>query len=327
MSRTLQQRIVRSKATFPVTVVISLLLWLTGLQWPMEGDAVLAGWWGMANCPVWLVEGGSLMLCLLAMFLLAQLNNAFLLVGHRSTLHTSFFLLLWSSMPAFSHSLGGNLFFGSLAASIFLLFHTYQGGIPVGEVFFLFLFLGAGSLVEMPVLCLIPLLYAGLYAFRVLNTRTFCAGLLGLLLPYWILFTYAFCVDEMALFGAWWQALGQLLVWNYAGVSLSGWLLVGYLIVLFLYCVSYVAINGRRYKIRTRLFLLFLAWWTFFGLLLWMLLPLAWDTLVAIPLLGASLLAGHTFVNSSTRMSNVVFLSISVCLVLMSVYNCVWTLW
>ena len=95
MPQRLQQRIIKSKITFPLMVILALLLWITGIKWPLTEEILFTGWWGTFSLPAWVVEGGNLLLCSVAAYLMAELNNSYALVGHRSTLHTSFLLLLW----------------------------------------------------------------------------------------------------------------------------------------------------------------------------------------------------------------------------------------
>lgn len=326
MSQRLQQRIIKSKITFPLMVILALLLWIVGIEWPLTEEISLTGWWGTFNLPAWVVEGGNLLLCSVAAYLMAELNNSYALVGHRSTLHTSFLLLLWVSLPLSCHSLTGNLFLVCLLWSILFLFRCYQVVLP-GEVAHLFFFIGISSLIQFPIVVFIPFLYAALLIFKALSIRTFCASLIGLLLPYWLLFAHAFWHGQMELFFAPWQSFRQSFVWDYSTISTSNWLTMGYTALLFLYSGSYVLTNGHRYKIRTRLFLFFLFWWSLFALLLWVLNPSAWSALAATPIIGVSILSGHVFAHSSTRVSNILFLVALVLLIVLSVYGSVWMLW
>lgn len=325
MSHTLYQRIIKSKAAFPIVGAVALALWLAGVHWPLDTPSPLVGWWGSMVCAAWMQEGACLLLCLLSVFLLAGLNNA-CLAGRHSSLHASFFMLLWAAFPSFSHSVGGNVFLVFLIGILSLLFGCYQLSYPMGRVFFLFASVGLAGLVEAAVVWLVPLLYAALYVFRALSLRSFCAGVLGLALPCWVFFTYTFCADRMELFTAWSASFGELFSWDYSGCPLSEILLAGLMVLLFLYGIGYVVMAGRGYKIRTRLFLLFLVWWSFFGLMLWALFPVAWNRMVAVPVLGISLLSGHVFMNTSTRMSGIFFMLVWLLLLGLAVYNCVWIL-
>lgn len=317
-----QQRIIKSKITFPLTVILALLLWTAGIEWPLTEEISLTGWWGTFNLPAWVVEGGNLLLCSIATYLMAELNNSYSLVGHRSQFHSSFFLLLWISLPLACHSLIDNLLAVSLLWAVSFLFRCHQAALP-SEVAHLFFFVGISCLIQSPIAVLIPLLYATLLVFKALSVRTFCASLIGFLLPYWILFVYAFCHEQTELFFAPWQAFRQLFVWDYNTISTSNWLTVGFTSLIFLYSGSYVLMNGHRYKIRTRLFLFFLFWWSLFALLLWVLNLSVWSA----PIIGVSILAGHAFAHSSTRISNILFLVALVLLISLSVYSSLWMLW
>ena len=82
-SKHLQQHIIKSKATFPVTVVLALLIWTVGVQWPLDSDTHIASWWWEGiYCPVWTIELTNLICCGYTVFLLANLNEIYSLSGN-----------------------------------------------------------------------------------------------------------------------------------------------------------------------------------------------------------------------------------------------------
>lgn len=327
MSRTLQQRMIKAKTTFPVMAVFALLLWCVGAGWPLDAQGVLSGWWGTVASPAWVVEGANLLLCLLALYLLAELNNAYSLVGRRTMLHGLFFLLLWVSVPWTSHCVEANLLLCLLLMAVGSLFGGYQQRNAVGSLFSLFLFIGLGSLLCLPVLLLVPLLYVAAWFFQSLSVRSFFAGLMGLLCPYWVLFVYAFCSDRLELFATLFSSFFPSFFSGYADIPLLSWIVWGCSLLLFVGSLGFVMYRYGRYKIRTRLFLAFLLWWVFAVSLLWVVVPSSGGLLL--PLLSASVgvLAGHLFSTSFTRASNISFLVVLWCLIGLSVYSCLWMHW
>lgn len=327
MSHRLQQRIIKAKTTFPVMAVFALLLWCLGVEWPLDGETSISGWWGELACPVWLVEGANLMLCLLALYLLAELNSAYSLVGRRTMLHGLFFLLLWVAAPFASHCVEANLMLCCLLVSISQLFGSFQQRQASVSLFTLFLFVGLGSMVCLPVWVLVPWLFIASWFFQSLSMRSFFAGLMGFLWPYWVLFVYAFCADRLEIFANLFHSLVPSLLSGYEMVSPMAWTLWGGAWVLFFGSLGYVLYHYGRYKIRTRLFLAFLLWWTLAVGLLWILVPSAGHLLLPLFFACVGLLAGHLFSFTHTRASNICFLGVLVWLVMLSVYSCVWMRW
>src|SRR3712207_8224994 len=94
---------------------------------------------------------------------------------------------------------------GDLAAiasliSIFFLFNSYQKSHAASDLYYSFLFIGAGSLLfpQLTFFSVLWLLEA--QRFQSLNLRSFCAAILGWMTPYWLLFGHAFFYDRMELF-------------------------------------------------------------------------------------------------------------------------------
>lgn len=327
MSRTLQQRMIKAKTTFPVVAVFALLFWCVGVEWPLDSQVTLSGWWGAVIFPAWVMEGINLLLCLLALYLLAELNNAYSLVGRRGMLHGLFFLLFWTSVPFASHCVEANLTLCCLLGSMGSLFKSFQQRHASAALFSMFLFLGLGSMVCLPVLGLVPLLYVATWYFQSLTVRSFFAGLMGLAWPYWVLFVYAFCVGRLEVFADLFRPFFPSLLSGYAVVSPISWMLWSVTLLLFFGCLGYVLYHYGRYKIRTRLFLIFILWWTFSIAVLWVLVPMSSHVLSPLLYASAGLLAGHLFSFSFTRVSNICFLVVLLFLVALSVYSCVWMLW
>ncbi|MBQ8866326.1 MAG: hypothetical protein IJ013_01200 [Bacteroidaceae bacterium] len=327
MSQHLQQRIIKAKTTFPVMAVFALLLWCLGVEWPLDADVVLSGWWGTLAAPMWAVEGANMLLCLIALYMMAELNSAYSLVGRRTMLHGLFFLLMWVAAPWVSHCVEANLLLCFLLATVGNLFDGYQQRHGVGALFGLSAFVGLGSLLCPPVLLLVPLLYVSAWFFQSLSVRSFLAGLMGLLWPYWVLFVFAFCADRMELFATFFSTFLPPFFSGYTHVPFLAWVLWGSSLLLSAGSLGFVLYRYGRYKIRTRLFLAFLLWWTFLVALLWIVAPSVGKLLSPLLFASVGLLAGHLFSFTRTRASNICFLGVLVWLVMLSVYSCVWMRW
>ncbi|MBR5803389.1 MAG: hypothetical protein IKY31_03485 [Bacteroidaceae bacterium] len=326
MPQYLQQRIIKAKTTFPLMMVFALLLWFMGIEWPLNSMTTISGWWGNISCPTWITEGANLLLCLYILYQLAEVNNAYSLVKRRTMLHGIIFMLLWVSAPFSCHSIEANLLLCSLLTSISFLFRSFQQRESSVEIFNLFLFLGLSSVIALPTLCLIPLFYMAMWFFQSLSIRSFFAGLIGILWPYWILFVYALSADKLPLFTDLFDSFTHAMG-HYADIPLMAWVLYGVSLVLFICSFAYISYQYGRYKIRTRLLLSFLLWWTFFMMVMWILFPLSYALFFPILFMSVSILAGHLFSHTTTRLSSILFLVVSAILVSITIYSNLWILW
>lgn len=321
MNHTLQQRIIKSKATFPVTVVLALLLWLTGVQWPLDSSIPISGWWGNVSCPAWAIESVNLVCYGYTVYLLADLNAVYSLLGRRSTLHCSIFLLLWAAFSSFGHTLEEHLTLSFLLSGISCLLRCYQDSMPVRQTFALFLLTGLNSLFCPAVLWYVPFLYIVLSLFKGMNSRTFFAGLSGLLLPYWFLFVYLFYTDMTGVFRSFWNSFPEIGHIHFSGFSVKEWAVSGLALLLLVSGSVYMELNSYRDKIRTRLFLHTFLWLSLYSIALSLFHTEGCRTWMIPVLLGASLLGGHMYSLSSTRFSNYSFIIVSLLLLLTSVYS------
>lgn len=326
MSHRLQQRIIKAKTTFPVMAVFALLLWCLGVEWPLDGETSISGWWGELACPVWAMEGGNLLLCVFTVYMLAELNNVFSLIGRRSTLHCALFLLFCAAFPAFGHNPTALSLFACFTVALYSLCHCYQRRLAVQAAAWLFFALGLGSLSFPPILLFAPFFFFAMWVLQGLSPRTFFAGLIGLLLPYWFFFTWAFLTDRLSLFLQMGQAFIPAHGAGYAVVPLQVWLVMGWAVLVFVGSTAYVVLNGYKNKIRTRMFLHTHLWLVAYALLWWVLFPSACVALSVPVLSGVCVLAAHAAVLSDSRMSNVLFVIALLALSLITVSN-VWMLW
>ena len=158
------------------------------------------------------------------------------------------------------------------------------------------------SVWEVELLILVPLLWPcqALY-FRHLTWRNFIAGLLGCMMPYWIILGWwtfyghpemmltHFAIDEGVV------GLGELSIWSLAYITL--WFIIG---------AVYFLRNNFLDNIRIRMLYYFFC---FMGTMLLILLLVfhAWrDVFEALYIVCAAPLAAHYVAHTSSKVSNVV---------------------
>ncbi|MCR5820437.1 MAG: hypothetical protein K6F94_05780 [Bacteroidaceae bacterium] len=165
MTRRLQNRISESMLTLPVVLTLTLLAW-TCYGWTLSGGLAL----------------GSV---LLVSYLNLEADAKCGLLRIRSHMIPAVWLMLVAIVPPF-HSLSpaviAVLF---LALTIYSLFLTGEKLEPVGYTFRVGLYLSLASLAWPPAFLLLPLiLWSQMIFLRTMTLRSFCALLLGCLLPY-----------------------------------------------------------------------------------------------------------------------------------------------
>ncbi len=176
-------RIARSSVTLPVAAVLTTLLW-----WLPQGGyslPYLLGWGVCATAVLFIIEMAA--------------QNALLRV--RSRMVSSFFLLLMA-VCGFLHELcPGLLVQLSLIASLYSLLRTCEKARPELDAFHSYLFLSLGSLAWPPLVCLSPvLLCVQVFLFRSLSLRSFCAAVMGLLVPYVFWISVLFVMGDISPF-------------------------------------------------------------------------------------------------------------------------------
>ena len=165
-----QYELATGRATLPVTIIICLIMYSITYQ---EKTDLLS-----------LAIHGAIVYCLI------ELNTTFSLIRTRTTLHAAIFLFFLSGLPflhTYSHEQWIPLLF---TVSFSYLFRSYESVYAPIPVFHCFLCLGISSFLLPQVLYFVPLIYFYMIGLRAFTLRTFFAGLIGLLVPYWIALAY-----------------------------------------------------------------------------------------------------------------------------------------
>lgn len=294
-------RLCSSAATLPVAAILALMAWFAG--------------------------GGTDWMCLLCGALsaavLLEMNNAFAIMGQRTTLPVSLFLCLWAA--TFTLHPGNTASILQLLSLIVLwtIMRCYQDNGAVGGVFLLFLLTGVGSMFWAQTLWAVPGIYLTLAIFRALCPRTFFAGLAGLLMPYWVVSCLSLCMESLTEV---WQtplrAVTDFAPIDYGAISVSRWVLLGYVAVLSAVGIADSLMNGHRDKLRTRSFLRLLMWLQLACFVFLLCQPCHFDTVLALMLAPCAILAAHLFCTApSTRAARIFFFTSVVLLLVIIVCN------
>lgn len=313
-NKRLQQRITGGRFTLPVAVLLSVAGWLVNnlfLPAPVCGEStyplarLVADW----DEGTRLASLSDFLLYALMGYLLIELNNRFALIRMRASFQTAVYFLLIAVCPMMHRFCVSDVAALCFLCSLFFLFATYQHPRPAGYMFHSLAFVGLGSLFLPQLTLFVPLYWLGAYSFQSFTFKSFLGGLLGWSLPYWFLFAHAYYHGEMSLFYAPFAELVQFRSPDFSVVSLTDVLTAGYLFVLFAVSAVHCFVAGYEDKIRTRAYLQHLILFTFCLLLYTALQPSFFLQVLPLLVICTSILAGHLLVLTTSRMSNLFFIT------------------
>lgn len=134
----LQNKVSDSKLSLPITSVYAIGVWvLAGL--------IQEAWWIQFGCFT------------LSVYLMAVLNNSNALIRIHSRMVSCSFIILTCTACFLFASLHEAVCTMLMAATYVVLFQTYQDKEAPGLTFYSFLLLGLSSLVDIQIICLLPL--------------------------------------------------------------------------------------------------------------------------------------------------------------------------
>lgn len=328
-NRRFQNQIAAGRLTLPAAILISVACWiLAAILLPdlkiQPNDYPL---WKSINelgIPTWVSRFSSFILYSIIGYFLIELNNSFAIIRMRASVQTAIYFLLISVCPSIHILYMGDLAAVAFLISLFFLFKSYQQVQSSASIFHAFVFLGIGSVLFPQLAFFVPVFWIGAYNFQSLHPKSFFASLIGLSLPYWFLLGHAFYYGQIELF---YQPFQELVTFTPMHFNLEPRQIatLGYLLVLFIASSGHCLAAGYEDKIRTRSYLHFLIFVNFCIFVFIGLQPELGVHLLPLLLIGVSILAGHLFVLTNSRTSNVFFIFALVGLFILFGFN-IWTL-
>jgi hypothetical protein len=278
---------------------------------------VLAGlfqgqWWVQFACFV------------LSALLVMRINSKNLLIRiYSRSVSVAFIFLSCTAVFLFPSWTGGLVQLCCIAA-LMLLFDSYQDPTAVGNAYYAFLLLGVSSMFDATIIFYLPLLWIMMKIIAyTLSWRTFLASLLGLATPYWFMSGWLM-----------WQKNGDLhaiislfavqdilqFPFDFSAVPLSYQLIMAFTTLLMVIGSMHFVHSSFRDKIRVRQIYYGFITLGIYSLAILVLQPhneLAMRMLI----LAASPLIGHYWALTNSRISNIIFITITVTLVVLTAFN------
>lgn len=315
----LQNKVARSEATLPVCIATAAILW-----WLPRRDFYLPDVLGFG-------------LCLLTAYVVMETNARQHLIRIRTRLMTCVWLVL-SACFAFMHPLGRPMAVAALLATAYmLLFRCYQRKRPEAFAFHAFLMLGTGSFVAPVMLPMAVLFffYLGIL-LRSLTWRSFWAGVLGLVAPYWCFAVWCFLTGNTGRLMPWLHGdTDRGLFFGYrlsapmwmqpgGGLSLAEQFSAGLVALLGLVGIVHFLRTNFDDKIRVRMMLYIYMVQALLLTVFLILQPGSYETTMAMLVVSVCPLIAHFFSLSGSLLTTVFFLLTLLLTAAMSVLN-LWT--
>lgn len=306
MTRTkrLQNKITGSKATLPVVSVYALCI--AALLF-LRGEKILP----------------QLAILAASAFCMVHMNKVFSLIRVYGRMVSSPYIMLF--VMAGMLLLPAECGIVQLCFILFylLLFGCYRNHKAVAGVFYAFLAMGIASLFFVKTLyflpIVIPLMYGNVLAG---GTKTFFAALIGIITPYWFAAGYLAYTDQLPLFVAHFEQLARFGDITAFEVLTPDEIATAALIAL-LAIIGIVHSRTKSYqdKIRTRLFYgVFTTMWLCTAIFL-VLQPQHYDYLIGLLVVNTAPLIGHFAALTSTRLTNILFIILTLSVVALTILN------
>ena len=259
----------------------------------------------------------------LSSYLMVELSNSNALLRVRSRMVTSVFLALSCIFVSFFGDWRGGACVLSFIVALNIFFRAYQQQEAAGLSYFAFCFIALSSMSFVYMLLLVPLLWILMRThLQMFSWSTWRASVLGLLTPYWIVAPwYVWHRDLETVVSHFLPSVQISIASGLSQLSLMQLLNVAFIVILLLVSAIHFWVNRIDEKIRIRLLYGFLTIMAFVCIGLTALLPQHYNPLLRILIVCASPVIAHFFTFSSSRFTNILFVTAVILCVLLTCIN------
>lgn len=307
MKKRFQNKVAESRMSLPVTGTYAAALWV----------AV-----GMLLCglqTLWMQ-----MACFaLTTYLMVELNNTNALIRVYSRMVSCAFIVLSCLAASTFASRGEAIAELCLVVAYTTLLRSYQDRKATGWIYYTFLSLALGTMVDVHLLYYVPVVWL-LMAVRIQSMawRTLMGSLLGLTTPYWIGLAFLLyqgdltpAIDHFAPLAEFSRPL------DFSSVPPGELIAAAFVCVLAIVGAAHFIATSYNDKIRTRMFYDSFILVTVLTALFYVLQPIHHDLLLRVLTVNASMLIAHFVALSHSRWSNLAFILILIVSLLLTALN------
>lgn len=263
-----------------------------------------------------------------AVAMMVALNNQNALIRVYSRMVSAAFVAFTLTMPAWIDRPKMLPMQCCYAIFLYMIMPVYHDPQRVGRVFYSFLFVGVASLMCPPTLWLLPVWLIGLFACILTpSLRCLMGALFGVAYPWLIYFVWTCATGNVDIFIALAEEAQTL-----APLFAIGEPTIGVIVPIALFNLVVIIssihffMNDYADKVRTRQIFEFLILMHFVLLAAMIFQPAYLEYIFALQLCVGAPVAGHFAALSSTKLSNLTFMVIILCIVAITAYN-LWMLY
>lgn len=308
-----QNKVARSSFALPVSVLFALAV-LTA--------AYLSSNIGWTDVPELLWLAYCVPALVASTYCMMELNNRNVLLRFRSRMVSCSFLILTMMCPSIFAVQGVSFLQLCIVGGLFLLSSICQDNRSPGVIFYVFLLLGIASVVWVRVLWMIPVLLLLCVTLHSISWRALSAMIFGVSLPY-----YAYAVYK-AWYGdyTWWHDTFIPLTdfapfFRYADVTLGQLLTFILITVMTMIGSVHFLLYTYEDKIRVRVLLYTYMLFAWLLIIFIAMAPRFADYLLPMSVVPVSALIAHFFAHTSSRLSNITFITLLVLTLLTVIFN------
>lgn len=300
----LQNKVAESRSALPLTAVYALVMCLVS---------------GLLEQQLWWQFG----ILALSTFLMMELNNMNALIRIYSRMVSCSYLALAIMAKLMLASVPRGVVQLCLIVFFVFAFMAYQNKRAMGLVFYAFVAIGIASTVFVQVLYFLPVLWVLLFTNILAGgLHTFCASLLGVLMPYWFVGGYYVYTDNLdALYGMM-SGLWQLgAVCDFSVLDSHQIITAAFVLLLAMVGIVHFHRNSYKDKIRTRMLFEVFAILDLCTVVFLILQPQHCDYLLGMMIVCTSPFIGHYVSLTNTRITNASFVVFLLAMLGITVYN------
>lgn len=281
----MQKSVVTSRATLPLTGLVSVVIWLL-FAYGESFQSVFLG----------------LILSACSVYLIAELNNSNSLLRNGSRMLSCIATIILTVIPAL-HSLSvAHVLMLLYVLSLFFLFKTTQISSPF-HTFFIYLLISAASILFPKMLLCVPVYWLSQVYMRSISLRCFVASILAVITPYWIYSAYFIYYDDYASLLRIANAMVDFQLPDYSSVSIEQLCQYLYLILFLILGVVDFYININKDKVKVRFIYAAVIWHSLFGILFISLQPQNFYEILPLLIVNTAIVSGHYFALTYTKVS------------------------
>jgi hypothetical protein len=326
----LQQQVVFGRFTFPLVLVMTVIITLFIPDNVTPSSTVtnaLPIWRGISKIlqlDVWTLRLINTAFFIMVALFMSLLNSTYSLIRVRSSVPSFLFLTMYSFTIALHNWQPGGIIALLISFSLYFLLGSYQKSAPMNNIYHACTLLGFASLFCPELIFLLPVYLIGQYLFQSLTLKSLFAGLLGIAMPYLLLWAYAY-IFQLNLIDEYTGAFTNLSLFDFS--LLNNWkgIMLGFTLVVMIIAIIHLLINNWQDKIRTRDYLYFFIWFSLFLVVFILFQPQHFTIFYSLLLIGNAILVGHFFALAESKVVNVLFCSSLFILALIYLQALLWT--